>query len=335
MAGALIAPPLPGMVPRPGPPARLRALRIFADPPDLAAALAQVAPWLARPRRVLLQVRYTPEHLSPVEGRAHHDFLQQYPQVAGYLPFCLPGSPQHATLGVYATPTACDTCIFREGRACPGLVGDGLADAAAPLAALDRPVEAYGAADFAAPLPVAWWQPTEAHLAAIVAAVQPVGGALWDIGGANGYLAARLAARGLAVTVIDPIEWPTPPGVRRVVADVRDFVRDSGERCAALLTSWPPTGDGFRDVIEALQPAVLVTAGDADGFCGCHPGHAAVVARAEGLQWFGWPVSDHTPWPGLRLQQRWRVHTPHDLRTGGPPAGVLKLWTCATPPRAA
>ena len=321
-------PPLPNMVPRSGPPKRLKSLRIFVDPPDVAVALAWVEP-LIGPWRTLLQVRYPPGDLTPENGQAHAAFLQRFPQVAGYLPFCLPGTPRHAELAPFTTPEACGTCIFREGRACPGLRGEGYADAETPLRALDRPAGAYGAADFIADPPAAWWQPTEAHLRALTDALR--GRRVWDIGGANGYLAARLAERGIDVTVVDPVAWPTPPGVQRVVADVRVFLRESPTLPDALITSWPPTGDGFRDVIEALAPAVLVTAGDADGFCGCHPGHAAVVATARGLAWFGWPQGDGR-WPGLRLRHTWRVHTPHDLRTTRAPQGILRLY--ARPPEA-
>ncbi|MCB9545977.1 MAG: hypothetical protein H6706_08960 [Myxococcales bacterium] len=314
-------PPAPGLVATAGPPRRLRALRMFARAtPDLAAALAHLAPVVQRPglRRALLQVRYTPDALTADRAAAHQAFLRRFPHVSGWLPFCLPGTPQHATLGPLATPHDCRGCLFYEGRACQGLGDEAAAfgDPAAGLALqpVDRPLAAYGPADFAAPVPIAYWRPTDGQIATLAAAVRAAGGRLWDVGGGNGYLGARLAAAGVAVRVIDPAPYVGPPGVERVRDDVRRVADAAPD---ALLLSWPPTGDGFADVIARLRPKVLITAGDVDGFCGCHPEHAAVVATPEGLAWFGWPRPDR--YPGYRVARRWRVRSHQDLRHPGTP----------------
>lgn len=328
-------PPHPGLVPVAGPPRVLRALwaRARFDTPDqLGAALARLDPYVQRPtvRRALLQVVYRPETLSAAAAAHHAAFAARHPRVSTYLPFCLPGSPNHATLGAFATPHACHRCLFYEGRACQGLGDDprpwiGLTGGPA-LHALDRPLHAFRRADFGGKDPVTYWLPTRHHVATIGAAVRAVGGRLWDLGGGNGFVAGLLAAdEGLDVTLVDRgPAYPAPAGVRRVQADVRDPI--DAPPPDALLVSWPPTGDGFRDVIERLAPKVLVFAFDAEGFCGRRPGYVGVIASSAGLAWSAFPEADFRALPGLPVRRRWRVACYNDLRQGSSArTGVLQI----------
>lgn len=321
VAGPLI-PPRPGLVPAAGPPRRLRALWAtveFGTPAELAAALGRLDPALAAPdlRHALIQVHYTPATLSTEAARHHLDFARRHPRASTWLPFCLPGSPEYGRLGPLATPEDCHGCLFYEALACQGLGGDPVPwsarrGAEPALRPVDRAVERFRRADFGAAEPVAYWMPERRQVATIAAAVRIAGGTLWDLGGGNGFIAALLAREGLAVTVIDRVpHYSTPPGVSRIVGDVRDPWPDPPD---ALLISWPPTGDGFRDVVRRLRPKVVVYAYDADGYCGRRAGHAGVVARAEGLSWFRYPVDDFAPLPGLRRRAAWSVACHHDLR---------------------
>lgn len=322
-----LPPPSKGMVPAPGPPAVLRALwaRVaFERPADLAAALARLDGLVAAPtlRKALVQVRYRPDQLT-AEAAAHHAaFAARHgARVSTYLPFCLPGSPQHATLGAFATPDDCHGCVFYRGMACQGLGDDPSPWAALgadllPLADVRRPVREHVRADFAGNRPLVYWLPERRHVAAIGAAVRAAGGRVWDLGGGNGFLAGLLAAdEDLDVTVVDvAADYPMPAGVRRQVRDIR---APAGEPPPdALLLSWPPTGDGFRDVVERLDPAVVVYAVDAEGFCGRRPGFAGVIATAGGLEWFHYPENDFRPLHGRPVVGEWRVRTYRDLRDG-------------------
>jgi hypothetical protein len=41
----------------------------------------------------------------------------------------------------------------------------------------------------------------------------------------------------------------------------------------ALIISWPPAGNGFDEVIELLNPKVVIFAYDGEGFCGRQKGY--------------------------------------------------------------
>jgi hypothetical protein len=331
---AQLPPPSKGLVPTAGPPPVLRALwaRVAFDG-DLTPALSQLEPWLGAPtlRRALVQVVYRPEQLTAANAEVHAAFARRHADKAStYLPFCLPGSPQFATMGAFATPHDCHGCVFYQGMACQGLGGDpapwsALGSERLPLEDVARPVHAYGRDDFAGKRPLQYWLPERRHVAAIGAAVRAVGGGLWDLGGGNGFLAGLLAAdEGLDVTVVDVCDaYPTPAGVRRAVRDVRATVAGAPR---ALLLSWPPTGDGFRDVVEAIDPDVVVYALDAEGFCGRRPGYAGVFATPDGLEWFAYPENDFRPLRGRPVVGQWRVRTYRDLRAGdGKRSGILQI----------
>jgi hypothetical protein len=330
-----LPPPNPGLVRASGPPRVLYALwaRVsFKTPDDLARALARLDPHVSGPRlrRALVQVRYRPDQLTAEVAAHHAAFAARHPEtVSTYLPFCLPGSPQYATMGAFATPADCHGCLFYRGMACQGLGGDpgpwsALTGAEAlPLESVTRDVHDYARADFAGKRPLAYWLPTRRIVAQIGRAVRDAGGRLLDLGGGNGFLAGLLAAdEGLDVTVVDlAADYPTPPGVRRVVGDVRE-VADAPN---ALLISYPPTGDGFRDLVDRLDPEVVVYAFDAEGFCGRRPGFAGVIATGDGLEWFDYPVNDFARRQGRTVRCQWRVRTYQDLRRGSGRRGVVQI----------
>ncbi len=331
---AHLPPPSKGLVQAAGPPPVLRALwaRVAFDE-DLAPALARLEPWLAAPtlRRALVQVVYRPEQLRSQAAAVHADFARRHAaRVSTYLPFCLPGSSQFSAMGAFATPHDCHGCVFYQGMACQGLGADpapwsGLGSDRLPLEDVARPVHAYARADFAGNRPLQYWLPERRHIAAIGAAVRAAGGRLWDLGGGNGLLAGLLAAdEGLDVTVVDVCDaYPTPAGVRRQVRDVRATIEGAPR---ALLMSWPPTGDGFRDVVDEIEPDVVVYAFDAEGFCGRRPGYAGVFATPDGLEWFAYPENDFRPLRGRPVVGQWRVRTYRDLRVGdGKRSGILQI----------
>lgn len=315
MAGALIA--------RDGPPAEWIGGRIrvhFDTPAELAEALARLEPM--HPRRALLAVDYRPHTLTAPAVALHRAFAARHPAWSTYVPLCAPDAD--ALIHAVATPADCAGCLFYEAGRCQGmgLAASRWGHGAAPPALLpvDRPLSAWTRANFAADRPVAYWLPTHARIATIAAGID---GPVWDVGGANGFFAMLLAAEGLDVTIIDPVDaYPTPPGVRRIVADVRTV---DGPPPAALFISWPPPGESFADVIARWRPATLAYALDAEGFCGRQAGYAEVDAFADRLEWRGYP----TIGPGLTApaDETWQVPCHHDLRRGGPPLGRVSLWS--------
>lgn len=313
MAGALIR--LPGP---PDPLIGLRARIHFADLDGLRRALARLD--ALQPRRALFTVDYRPATLTHEAIALHRQFAARHPAWSTYVPLCAPDAP--AMIRAAATPSDCAGCLFHEAGRCQGMgraAADwGLPGAGPALLPVDRPLHQIRRADFAADRPIAYWLPTHAQIATIAAAID---GPVWDIGGANGFFAALLAAEGLDVTVIDPIDaWPTPPGVRRVVADVHGVDLPPP---AAVFISWPPPGESFHAVIERIRPAVVAYAQDVEGFCGRQPGYAEVDAFADRVEWRGWRDTA-PPMPGPCAA--WAVRCHHDLRRGGAPLGTLRLW---------
>ncbi len=157
--------------------------------------------------------------------------------------------------------------------------------------------------------------------------MRAAGGTLWDLGAGNGFLAALLARdEGLSVTTVDQFDtYPTPAGVRRFGPATSAPWRSTPPP-AAVLISWPPGGDGFRDVVSRLRPAVLVLAYDAEGFCGRRRGHAQAEVDADGARWFTQPLDDFAAMRGLPRRARWSVTTHQDVvreRRGG--SGVLEM----------
>lgn len=323
-----------GLQPVAAPPVEPRALWarvVFDNDADLATALDHLEPIVAAPglERVLLQLRYAPKTLTRTAGALHRDFMARHEaRLTGWQPFCLPGSANYAELGALATPADCRGCLFYQGRACQGL-GDELE----PFSGLSgglalqrlgptRSLDTLRDADFIAQVPAAYWMPERVQIATIGAIARanssrrrPV---VWDIGAGNGLFGALLARdEGLDVTLIDQIEaYPTPAGVRRIIQDARAPV--PGPPPDMLFISWPPTGDGFRELIEKLDPKVVVYARDLDGFCGRNLDHCGVIARATGLEWHAFAVDDFAPLTGKVIQAQWHVRCHHDLLKGAP-----------------
>jgi hypothetical protein len=155
--------------------------------------------------------------------------------------------------------------------------------------------------------PLACWWPDAALLDRFAAEAKAAGGRVWDLGGGNGWLAARLAQRGLQVTVVErhPPPGPPPVGVERWVADVLDLPGDRAPPDAVVL-SWPPTGAQFGAVVSRLKPKVLLWATDASGRCGIRPGQAGLSAGPSGVQWYLPEMTDDFRFEAeFRAVQRW------------------------------
>ncbi len=325
----------------PGPPAGLRSLyaRIRADSADaLERALSHLEPVAARPalRRALLQVEWGPLLADPRAPAVLGGFLSRRPDVlTGWVPFCHPQAPGFETLGRFATPPDCPGCVLYRGRQCQGLGNEAVPFASTTAGPAMRPVEGdprlLGPEAFRGPRPVCHWRPTHTQIATMAAAVRQAGGTLWDLGAGNGFVSALLAAEGgLEVTAVDQLDvYPAPSGVRRFVGDVRAV---PGPPPAAVLISWPPGGDGFRDVVRRLRPAVLLLAYDADGLCGRRRTHAEVWLEPGAARWYAAPHDDFAPWPGLPRRCLWSVPSLHDGEALGAGSGSGRLEVRARRP---
>lgn len=257
-------------------------------------------------RRALVTVRWAPTLRSEAAVRAHLAWAERAgPRVSTWAPLCAPGAPVPAQAAAFATPDDCGACVFYRARACQGFGDEDtpferLNDAAPALADAAPALAEPALARFDGPTPSAYWAPPRRAIAALGAAARAAGGTLWDLGGGNGFIAGLLARdEGLSVTVFDQGEgWSGPAGVERVVGDLRARV---GGRAppAAVLVSWPPTGDAFRDVVRALRPRVLAFAYDAEGACGRRRSHAGLVTDGLGARWFQGGADDFAPLPGL------------------------------------
>lgn len=343
-AGAL--PPQPGLRRLSGRPRGLRSLWAVVEAgsaAELEAALSALALAVDAPAGAvsgpvaLVQIDWRGLMSAPAAAEIARRFAAERPgRVSTYIPMCHPGAPTPEALRAFATPPDCALCVFYRGRACQGLGAE-----AAPFLGLEGPpalrpvegpVEGFGAADFAGETPVCYWRPRRADVRAMAAWARAAGGRIWDLGAGNGFISGLLAQEpGLEVTAVDRLDvYPAPAGVGRRVGDVRAVSAEARRRGEplpdAVLISWPPGGDAFRDVVRALRPRVAIYAYDAAGFCGARPCHAVVRATAAGLTWFGRGRDDLAPLPGLRRVLRRAVSCHHDLRAGGAGAsGVLEI----------
>ncbi len=319
-------------VPRAGPPRRLRALWAvldFDDPRELEAGLEALSAHLPGGLTRLL-LRYRAETLSRRAVAAHRGFLEAHPQISSLVPLCAPDRP--ADLRAAATPEDCRGCLYFEGGACQGMGWHLSARRGGTLRPFEGDLPALAALDFAADEPPAYWRPTRADVAAIGAAVRAVGARLWDVGGANGFLAGLLARdEGLAVSVLDPVPFPSPTGVERVQAGAEALPAAA----RAVLVSWPPVGEGFREALARVQPELIIYALDGAGFCGRRPGFAGVHARGPMLQWYGYAHSDFAAWPGRPVQLRRKVLAYADLRANRGATGVLQIRAARATPSGA
>jgi hypothetical protein len=284
-----------------------------------------------RLRLALVSVRWSGGLRTEAAVRAHLDFATRLaPKVSTWVPLCLPGAPDAARLGAFANPEDCAACVFYQGRACQGFGED-----TEPFARLSGAVPALGPADgvlrgeraavFDGTTPTAYWQPTRRAIAALGAAARAAGGTLWDLGGGNGFVAGLLARdEGLSVTVFDRVgAWPALPGVAHVAGDLRETSRGRAPP-GAVLVSWPPTGDGFRDVLRALAPRVVAFAYDADGFCGRRRGHAGLVVTDGRAQWFRAAADDFGPLRGRPRRFLCAVRASRDA-SGAPSGGRFEV----------
>ncbi len=280
---------------------------VNADTPAaLDAALTHVSAFLdAEPgAEATVRVVYVEGLRNGLATARHLAFARRHlGSVSTFVPVCVPGSPPHAQLARFASPPNCHDCVLYQGRACQGFgfeaqPFEGLT-ASPALLPLDRPASTFGDEDFRAQTPVCYWRPEAEVVAQIAMWIRAAGGSVWDVGGANGYLSGLLAqAFGLTATIVDPLScYPTPEGTSRLVADVRTLFPPPPD---ALLISWPPTGDGFRDVVKRLRPAVVIYARDQAGHCGRTPGHRRVRARASGLEIEAFDVDDFARMAGYR-----------------------------------
>jgi hypothetical protein len=279
------------------------------DTHGLVAAHALIdAALFAHPelRRALVTVRWTTALRTEAAVCAHLAWAARAGgRVSTWAPLCAPGAPVNPQAAAFATPGDCAACVFYRARACQGFGDEDvpfarLTDAAPALSDAAPALADPSSARFDGQTPAAYWAPPRRAIAALGAATRAAGGTLWDLGGGSGFVAGLLARdEGLRVTVFDQGDvWSGPPGVERVVGDLR--ARITGRTPpAAVLVSWPPTGDAFRDVVRALRPRVLAYAYDAEGACGRRRTHAGLVTDGLDAQWFRGDADDFAPLPWL------------------------------------
>ncbi len=150
--------------------------------------------------------------------------------------------------------------------------------------------------DFCAHRPIAYWMPQEEHLDAICRALidQNVQN-IWDIGASNGFLShciyqhplIKPKQSNLSIKLIDPITgYSTPMGLERICMPIAQYMQSlSNPQVDAMIISWPPPLNGFQEIIDMLQPKVLIFAYDIQGFCGRQKG-SYYAEWIDGLPYF-------------------------------------------------
>ena len=289
----------------------LRARVSFRTEEGLARALDLLSPHMRAPalRQGLLQVVYRPAQLTEGAARLHAAFRHAHPRCSTYLPLCLPG-PHSDGAREWSTPEDCAGCIYRRGGRCDGLGGDeaggdaasggGAAGALALLTLDERPCPPLAAPAPPPPeellsgaRPRAYWAPSAALTAEVWALLRAEGcEALWDVGAGSGLIGRLLCPPEVTLVSVEPLAgyapraplgarhiWSTATAAEALAACAAGLL----PRPAALLISWPPPGESFRALLEALRPRVVVRAYDAAGFCGVRGGYRWVeVSEGEG-----------------------------------------------------
>ena len=257
----------------------------------------------SKPGLCLLQVKYKQNTLNAEARELHQVFMDQHAQVSSYLPLCLPPSPLGEQV-IWASPNNCKQCIFLEAQRCGGLNGD---------ESIDNPLfkdkaEAGGAlrSHWSIPLqidefkqspPVCYWWP-ESRLIPILGAIfnKKNCQTMWDIGGANGFVAWWLKhsfTRFKHVFCIDPVSeiYASKNGVNYLSIDAEKASKqvEKGHLLTPglMVISWPSPGLLFAKVIQRLQPKVLIRVTDSQGVCGVRRGHRALTLSSHRAEVYG------------------------------------------------
>ena len=134
--------------------------------------------------------------------------------------------------------------------------------------------------------PLAYWQPQSIHIEAIINSfLRNQVKMVWDIGGGNGFLSEYLSRRlkhhtkeedqeEICFQVIDPVDiYSSSKYIQRITKTIENHLLSFRlHPVDALIISWPPAGNGFDEVIELLNPKVVIYAYDGEGFCGRQKG---------------------------------------------------------------
>jgi hypothetical protein len=153
--------------------------------------------------------------------------------------------------------------------------------------------------------PIAYWMPESIHLHAICQAFEEQQvKAIWDIGASNGFLSQQInqywqahlkQTDCLSFSLIDPVDrYSTPIGFKRISLTVEQYLQSlllhqpdilNTIKVDAMIISWPPPLNGFQEIIDLLQPKVVVFAYDLEGFCGRQKG-SYYAEWIDGLPYF-------------------------------------------------
>lgn len=279
-----------------------------------------------KPNVCLLQVSYKLSTLSTQARFLHQEFIERYTQVSSYLPLCLPPSPLGDQV-TWTSPENCSQCIFLEAQRCGGLNGD--ESLKNPL--VKQKARAGGAlrsswsiplqkSEFNLSTPVCYWWP-EPRLIPILERILTKNKCqnVWDIGGGNGFVAWWLKQRFNCIKqafCIDPVAdlYTHDNGVNYLAIDAAQALARVKQRDLIapdlMVISWPSPGLLFAQVIECLQPKVLIRVSDSQGACGVRRGHRALVLNTnqcelygltEAFDEYGTEFDDLEPPPGYKL----------------------------------
>lgn len=77
-----------------------------------------------KPKRVKLQIFWSPSNLTLENRKALRSFMASLKgsPLEIHLPFCLPGWKDYEKIKRFASFPDCDSCIFKKGNRCPGLI---------------------------------------------------------------------------------------------------------------------------------------------------------------------------------------------------------------------
>lgn len=170
---------------------------------------------LLQPKKVKLQIFWSPSNLTLESRQALRNFMTDLKRMnIGFqevnLPFCLPGWKDYEKIKRFASFPECDSCIFKKGNRCPGLIPSSFQEL---FEMSTSDFSGISLADFKDKTkPLTWWIPRKRDIEKIVRLAQFLHQGkglpkILDVGCGQGFLAYLLAGtEKVNVTGIDPNE---------------------------------------------------------------------------------------------------------------------------------